>query len=91
MPLEFSSHIGLTSWSSWFLSFLTIDLSGVGTGRSTDTLDEEDDGGGISQPSSALLQACGPREPHPRQVDFLLDNGMAVTCVKYNGRPQIPD
>jgi len=54
----------------------------------TDTLDETEDGGGISQPSSALLQACGPREPHPRQVDILLNNGVAVTCVKYNGRPR---
>ena len=46
----------------------------------TDTLDETEDGGGISEPSSALLQACGPREPHPRQVDILLDKGMPVTC-----------
>jgi len=42
----------------------------------TDTLDETEDGGGISKPSSTLLQACGPHEPHPRQVDILLDNGM---------------
>jgi len=42
----------------------------------TDTLDETEDGGGNSEPSSALLQACGPHEPHPRQVDILLDNGM---------------
>jgi len=41
----------------------------------TDTLDEEDDGGGNSEPSSTLLQVCGPREPHPRQVDILLDRG----------------
>jgi len=54
----------------------------------TDTLDETEDGGGNSEPSSALLQACGPREPHPRQVDILLDKGMLVTCVKYNGRPR---
>jgi len=60
-------------------------LPAVGTGRPTDTLDETEDGGGNSEPSSALLQACGPREPHPclrathrqaRQVDILLDNGM---------------
>jgi len=42
----------------------------------TDTLDETEDGGGNSEPSSALLQACGPREPHLRQVDILLDKGM---------------
>ena len=54
----------------------------------TDTLDEEDDGGGNSEASSTLLQACAPREPHPRQVDILLDKGSPVTCVKYNGRPQ---
>jgi len=42
----------------------------------TDTLDETEDGGGISKPSSTLLQACGPHEPHPRQVDILLDGGM---------------
>jgi hypothetical protein len=35
-----------------------------------------EDGDGISKQSSTLLQACGPREPHPRQVDILLDNGM---------------
>jgi len=46
----------------------------------TDTLDEEDDGGGSSKPSSTLLQVCGPREPHPRQVDILLDKGMPITC-----------
>jgi len=54
----------------------------------TDTLDETEDGGGNSEPSSALLQACGPREPHPRQVHILLDKGSPVTCVKYNGRPR---
>jgi len=26
------------------------------------------------------LQAYGPREPHPRQVDILLDNGMPALC-----------
>jgi len=36
--------------------------------------------GSVLQPSSTLLQACGPREPHPRQVDILLDKGSPVTC-----------
>jgi len=59
--------------------------------------------GAAIQNRAVPLQACGPHEPHPRQVDILLDNGMAVTCevtlvlvllqgpvtcVKYNGRPQ---
>ena len=43
--------------------------------------------GAAIQNRAVPLQACGPREPHPRQVDILLNNGMAVTCVKYNGRP----
>jgi len=62
-------------------------LPAVGTGRPTDTLDEKNAGAAF-QSGVVPLQACGPREPHPRQVDILLNNGMAVTCVKYNGRPQ---
>jgi len=38
-----------------------------------DTLNEEDDGGGRLESSSTLLQACGPRKPHTRQVDILFD------------------
>ena len=39
----------------------------------TDTLDETEDESGNSESSSTLLQACGPYEPHPRQVNILLD------------------
>ena len=53
----------------------------------TDTLDETEDGGGDSEPSSTLTGLRTPRAT-PRQVDILIDNGMLVTCVKYNGRPQ---
>jgi len=60
-------------------------LSVVGTGRLTDTLDEEDDGATV-QNRAVPLQACGPREAHPRlrtahrqarQVDILLDKDIA--------------
>ena len=36
--------------------------------------------GAAVQNRAVPSQACGPREPHPRQVDILLDNGMPVTC-----------
>jgi hypothetical protein len=41
--------------------------------------------GAAVQNRAVPLQACGPREPHPRQVDILLDKGI----VKHNGRPPV--
>jgi len=38
--------------------------------------------GAAVQNRAVPLQACGPREPHPRQVDILLDKGMPVICKK---------
>jgi len=45
----------------------------------TDTRMKQKTGAAI-QNRAVPLQACGPHEPHPRQVDILLDNGMLVTC-----------
>jgi len=41
----------------------------------TDTRMKQKTGAAI-QNRAVPLQACGPHEPHPRQVDILLDNGM---------------
>ena len=36
--------------------------------------------GAAVQNRAVPLQACGPREPNPRQVDILLDNSGPVIC-----------
>ncbi len=52
-----------------------------------DPSDDKDDGGGNSEPSE-FTKDHRPHKPHSRHEKVYYFRKWAVTCLKYNGRPQ---